>query len=134
MVDLLCVFVCVSLQVGLANFCFIMALHGCGISSPATRMHWIHVVVPAEIAQLLERFESSIRMYLNVFHLIKCIQIDDIFANTSAGESLLSQPKFAAVAYFCSFSMLFLRLRWGLQTSEDQTKWAEKYIEIHFGR
>jgi len=33
--------------------------------------------------------------------------------------------KLVAVAYFCSFKMLFLRLRWGLQTSEDQRKWDE---------
>lgn len=58
------------LQVGLAYFCLIMALHGCGISSSATRMHWFHVVVPkfrfgvitddVEITHLLEPFQSSI--------------------------------------------------------------------------
>ena len=89
-VDLLFVFVCVCLcrklcmsllQVGLAHFCLIMALHGCGISSSATWMHWCHAVVPkfrfgvitddVEITHLLEQFQSSIwtLFCLNAFKL-----------------------------------------------------------------
>ena len=78
----LCRKLCMSLlQVGLAYFCLIMALHGCGISSSATWMHWCHAVVPkfrfgvitddVEITHLLEPFQSSIwtLFCLNAFKL-----------------------------------------------------------------